>query len=558
MYENNKKMFGILICSSIGIIILLASLFFSKVDQTPLTGNDLIDFGDGWQINVTDQIDKEVQLPSRIKNVSFGDTMVLTKILPSDIDSKTCIFFRASHQNVRVYVDKVLVYSFGWNENRLFSKSPACVWVEVPMTSNQSGTQIKIELLGVYEKYANRINGIYIGDHGSIIHKIVNNNLGSILICVVLVVIGVCIICISVIIRNNKITTSFLRLGILSVLIGIWSACVTNTLQILFNNVYFLLNMEFLLFNLLLPIFLWFLLSFPYYSEQKWMNILFWTTIIQFLMIEGLQVIGIADYMESIKVTHITILGGIGYIIITGIRDLIQKHAMREEKILVASIVLLLIFIGIDLIRFYQFTDKDEGFYSRIGMLVFIGLWAIEVIRNMSKRFVSLARTKALETLAYEDLMTGLKNRTAFEERMNAYQKDSNMEELYIIIFDMNGLKHINDNYGHMKGDQAIIELSYIIKNTFITKGITYRIGGDEICVIGSESDLLDNEKLPMMLHEIEIAVEMSSKNLKVEYSVACGYAKVAGQDDKDIYQAFKEADHNMYESKQRMKQRER
>lgn len=555
MYKKSKQVNGILICCMIGIVILFASLFYSEVDQTPIREEQLTNYGDEWQINVENNSYSHVQLPSYIQNVTLGNTLILSKKLPSNIDEHNYLYFRASHQKVKIYVDDKLVYSFGWNDNRLFSKSPACVWVVVPLESNQSNDQLRIELVGVYENYANRINNIYIADKSAIIHDIVSKRLGSILICFVLVIIGMSMIAITVILRKSKITASLQRLGFLAVLIGVWSACVTNTLQILYNNVYFLLNLEFFLFNLLLPFFLWFLLSFKHYSEQKWINLIFWMSIVQFMAIEGLQLIGIADYLESIVVTHIIMIFGIGYIIVTGVWDIFHKHATSEVKVLILSVILLMIFIGIDIIRFYQLTNMDEGFYTRIGTLIFIGTWGAEVIRNMSNRFVYIARTKALETLAYEDLMTGLKNRTAFEEWMNAYGSNTNEEDVYIITFDMNGLKSINDNYGHMKGDQALVIIAKIIKNAFTPMGITYRIGGDEICVILSKASLIHTDEVKKKLQIIEEKVDKASKDLAIEFSVAVGYAKVSSKENKDIFEAYKEADSRMYVKKQEMKQ---
>jgi len=491
MLKRNRQAIGILICTIVGMVILFASVFFSKVDLNPIKGNKLTDFSDEWEINVENNSYYHVQLPSIIQNVSAGDTMIVSKKLPSDIADNSYIFFRASHQKVKIYIEEELIYSFGWDDERLFSKSPACVWVLAPLDSKQSNENIRIELTGVYEKYSNHINSMYIGDKSAIIHDIVSKRIGSILICISLIIIGFCMVGITMILRKSKINASLRRLGILAMLVGSWSACTTNMLQLIYGNVYFWLNLEFFLFGLLLPIFMWFLLSFSYYNEKKGMNQIFWVAIIEFNIIEVLQLLKLADYLESILITHVTMLVGIGYIILLVGWDIIRKKAVREAKVLSFSIIVLLVFISIDLIRFYKQPGIDDGFYTRIGMLIFIGLWGAEVVRNMSKRFVYLARTKALETLAYEDLMTGLKNRTAFEEWMNSYKSDEKSEDAYIVTFDMNGLKYINDNFGHMKGDQAIVMLAKIIKSTFLPIGITYRIGGDEICVILSKANLI-------------------------------------------------------------------
>lgn len=552
MRGKDRKLFGILGCVIVGCIIVLASLIFSKVDQQTIQGNTLDDFGKGWFVTVGHQSYLEVQLPAQIKGVKLGNTMVLNKMLPSDIDQHTYLFFRASHQNVKVYIGDELVYHFGWTEQRLFSKSPACNWVAVPLTEEQSNQPITIELTGIYNRYAGLINEISIGDKSAIIQQIICNRLGSIFICLTLIIIGTGMVAITLTLRKRQITVSLQRLGILAILIGIWSLCVTNTLQTLYGNVYVLLNLEFLIFNLLLPVFIWFLLSFQHYWEQRWMHGLYWVSIVQFILIQMLQIFHVADYMESIIITHIMIAIGIGMIIITGIFDLVRHHATREETVFVFSVILLLIFVCIDLIRFYQVDIIDEGFYTRIGTLIFIAIWALEVIRNMSKRFVNMAKTEALEVLAYVDLMTGLKNRTAFEERLNSVGDGLNY---FVITFDMNGLKEINDSFGHVKGDQAIIAVSHVIKKVFDPEGISYRIGGDEICVILSNSDPYKIKKWITLLTQVESAIMEEGMRLQIELSVAAGYAETNAGEQKDIYQTYREADHQMYERKRQMKE---
>jgi diguanylate cyclase (GGDEF)-like protein len=537
----------------IGIIVLIASLIGSKVDQLAIEASELADFGEAWQVDAGGKAYADVRLPSNIGDPVHGGTIVLEKNLPAQIQNNTNLFFRASHQKVKVLIGGSPVYSFGWDEQRLFGKTPASTWVIIPLTEAENGASVRIELTGVYERYTNKVNEIYIGDKSAIIHEIVNKRAGSLLICMILMILGAGMLAVSTILRSNRITASLLRLGVLSLLVGIWSTCVTNSLQIFYGNVFVLLNFEFFVFDLLLPVFIWFLLSFQHYREQKWLNWFFWASVIEFLLIEILQVTGIADYMESIIITHAMIAGVMGCIIGTGIRDLFQRHATREEKIFLVTVLMLMTFAGIDLVRFYQVNIMDEGFYTRIGTLLFVALWALEVIKSISRQFVNMAKTEVLEVLAYEDLMTGLKNRTAFEERLNTFESTSDSGDAYIIAFDMNGLKEINDKYGHMRGDQAIIAIARIIKEAF-ENGTCYRTGGDEICVILTGSELLGSESLQEILQKIETAIDAESKALNTEFSVAAGYSKASLNEKKDIYHAYREADRRMYACKHKMK----
>lgn len=552
--KDRRKVFGIIISFIIGLIILGSDLVVSKVDKPLLSTSSLENYSSGWDVTLNGITQSEIKLPVTVENASIGETIIITKELPAQIEKDTNIFFRSSHQNVKVYINEKKVYSFGWGEERLFGKSPGCSWVVVPIRTDQAGETVQIELTGTYNIYSGMIHSVYWGDRSAVLHEIVITRLGSILACIVLITIGCAMIIIALVLKNGRVTVSLFRLGILSLFVGVWSACVTNVLQVITGNVFMLLNLEFFTFTLMLPIFLWFLYSFSYYRNRKIIDILFWMSVILFLGIEILQLTSVADYMESIIASHILIGFVLAYLGITGIWELIKKGAPREVKMLVASVTLLLVSIGIDLARFYLVRSDDEGFYTRIGTLLFITLWAIEIIRNMSQIIVKMTRTKLLETLAYEDQMTGLKNRSAFEEKLKELRELKPVCDAFIIEFDMNNLKLINDNFGHSKGDMAIISIANIIKEEFGEICNCYRIGGDEICVIISDCQDISEGDVIFRMDRIYEKVLQASKMLDLSFSVAGGYAKLSPGEAGNIDEAYKEADKRMYESKQKMK----
>jgi diguanylate cyclase (GGDEF)-like protein len=72
----------------------------------------------------------------------------------------------------------------------------------------------------------------------------------------------------------------------------------------------------------------------------------------------------------------------------------------------------------------------------------------------------------------------------AFERDIDEiFKNDTKREQLRLIVFDLDGLKSINDAYGHVEGDKAIKKAFDIITETFKDNGMCYRIGGDEFCL---------------------------------------------------------------------------
>lgn len=549
---DGKEKIGFLICIITGLFVLLFGLFFSKVDLPTIASEKLTEYNENWIVSVGSFSGENIRLPAFLDTAEQGDTLVLRKLLPKKIENDTYLFFRASHQKVKAYIDGKEIYRFGWDEKLFYGKSPACAWILVPILKEQAGEALQIELTGVYTPYAGRVNGFFIGDKSSILTYLVTNRIGSIFICAALLILGFGMLVVAFILRSGKATKSLFRLAVLSMLVGVWSACTANVLQVLFEDVYTLLNLEFLTFSLLLPTTLWFLDSFDYYKDRKVMHLFFWSSVIVAVGIHLLQFFNLADYMETVSVHHILMGIFITYLAIDAMKALFRKRASREVRILTVSVIMIVFLSGLDLLKFYFYITIDDGFFTRIGMLLFIIIWASEIIQNMSKLIVKMTQTQLLEILAYQDQMTGLKNRSAFEEKMQEC-RENDMGEVYIIEFDMNDLKMINDNCGHAIGDQVIKGIADKLKKEFEENGISYRIGGDEFCVIVPKTPMVNEEFIMEKIVRVKAAVHTFGEELNLNLSLASGFSETTGKDD-DIDAVYRQADKRMYTDKQQMK----
>ena len=141
------------------------------------------------------------------------------------------------------------------------------------------------------------------------------------------------------------------------------------------------------------------------------------------------------------------------------------------------------------------------------------------------------------------DSMTGLKNRHAFEEMMTQLENDL-PSELCIIMADINGLKQTNDTLGHKAGDELIIGTSQCLKAAFEGVDTIYRIGGDEFCII--TTDTVENAKI--CFSRLEELISQWHGQYIDSLSVSTGAASVKNHDDLDS--TIIEADQKMYENK--------
>lgn len=160
---------------------------------------------------------------------------------------------------------------------------------------------------------------------------------------------------------------------------------------------------------------------------------------------------------------------------------------------------------------------------------------------------------------ATHDEMTGLANRALFYDRirndLSRVTRDGS--EFGLIIMDMDGLKAINDNYGHRAGDAALCEIARRASNALRKSDTIARLGGDEFGVILQPTQgisyLADGvERLSRVLCQ---PFEFESNWLQLSVSIG---AAIALKDGLDIDALLEHADQEMYQNKRERKRRDK
>lgn len=193
------------------------------------------------------------------------------------------------------------------------------------------------------------------------------------------------------------------------------------------------------------------------------------------------------------------------------------------------------------------------------------GIKHLQMIRQ-EKELISILNTNnlALSQASEHDELTGLYNRRGFmhalQRKLNELVRKSHREDSQIVaalyFMDLDGLKQINDNYGHEDGDFAIISTANILKEAFNSEMVG-RLGGDEYLGfrVLRESDLDDGSWLIEHINEImEDFNGYSNKPFRLGISV--GYKSFVVTDDTwhRISSFLDEADNMLYENKRARK----
>jgi diguanylate cyclase (GGDEF)-like protein len=149
------------------------------------------------------------------------------------------------------------------------------------------------------------------------------------------------------------------------------------------------------------------------------------------------------------------------------------------------------------------------------------------------------------------DALTGLNNRMAFISKYEELLKDpSNYgKKVTIFVADLNGLKKINDSFGHLAGDKAIATVAKALKKACPSDAICVRIGGDEMLAF-----ILGDHQCDNVIPDVETILEKESLMLGIRVSASIGTYTAVFEKDMDINKLIAIADAQMYEMKRNRK----
>lgn len=148
-----------------------------------------------------------------------------------------------------------------------------------------------------------------------------------------------------------------------------------------------------------------------------------------------------------------------------------------------------------------------------------------------------------LKHLSYRDSLTGLYNRRFIEDQLLRLNKSRNLP-ISIIMADVNGLKFINDSFGHSKGDEVIKIIANVMNQSLRGYELISRLSGDEFLII------LENTTF----EQAELICDRIKKNIKayktdIPISISLGYASKE-EYDENLSEISKKAETMMYQVK--------
>ncbi len=210
---------------------------------------------------------------------------------------------------------------------------------------------------------------------------------------------------------------------------------------------------------------------------------------------------------------------------------------------------LLMLITGINTAYGLLAVNVQQGDLLKMNIMnaVVFGLMSIAVgTYNSYTRAARYNSERITQLLLETDQMTGVFNRRSYEEVLRI--RDDDISAVTVGVFDVNGLKQVNDSRGHEAGDELIRGAAACINEAFRDHGSCYRIGGDEFVVIimGNE----DSALLESMELNFRMAVREWRGTLVERMSISYGIVSRWEMGDCTLSQMVAAADRRMYAAK--------
>ncbi len=479
-----------------------------------------------------------------------------------EMNKDMSLVYRSKDVYTKILIEDTILYETSVYNSKLYNKSPGNLWNILTINSKYSEKVVEIQIFMVYDTNAITVDSLLLGDKADIILGLFAENIFGIVISLLLILLGVVLFVIDILPSYGRIKKNhgLCWIGIFALLTGIWSLIETNVVQFCVKDVRILQLIDNIIITIdTIPLILYLNIEYKI-LQSKWIRLLAYIGTVYILICIAIQYIGTRDWHYvlngSLYIMMLTDASLCIYLVLMIINRINKKQPVLNCILQAVGLCSLCSCSIFETIRTINNDKMDRAGLIRIGMLILCVCFAIASQIETYKIVEQGLKYDLISKLAYSDGLTGLGNRTAYLEQLDEYQNNQRgILELGIIYLDVNNLKAVNDNLGHEFGDELITTAAKIIQDSFKRFGKSYRIGGDEFCVLmlgaGLKNDYLTGLNIFNQL--IEHTNKESIYTYKVQ--IAHGFTICDDFSMEKIEEAIASADSKMYENKKKLKE---
>ena len=340
-----------------------------------------------WQ--KSDGSSEKITVPGRY-SVSPEDTMIITSTLPEDYDSNT-LAVRSSLQSVRFYINGKLRSEYDTKDTRLAGKNSASRYVFCKTSDVDAGKELRIELRTNTKQYSGVVNTVYCGDKIDILEFLFTQYGMETIIAFFLLFASVITIIFSImlgLIYHTKFDMEYL--GWCMLMGSIWMLGESKFRQLLVPHSSALATLCFIILMLSpLPV-LFYADQVQHRKYRKLYLPIGWLAIFNFIISTILHLTGIADYIETLFVSHTILLLTVFVVLFTFALDL-KRDKKHRNLLAFSGLLAATISVMIEGISTY-FVVSLSGIFVGIGMMILFSLNVLRTAENI--HMIELQRQK--------------------------------------------------------------------------------------------------------------------------------------------------------------------
>ena len=519
-----------------------------------------IAFDEGWYLEDGSMAD--VSHLNKISSVEPYQEQSVYHSLPDDLEEGISLCFRSKNIYYQVYVDGELRYEPLRRESSVYNKSFGNRWNYVPLYLSDAGKIVEVRFHTVYDGGRACIDNLYLGSAAGEIVSTFTGKAVAFSTCLLILFVGLLLI-VADIPANMQMHKNheLLYLGLFAISIALWCLAETNLLQFYTDDSRIIQLLSCCaLIMIPIPLILYLDAAFGF-KKKAVVPVICGLSAAEFVICTVLHFTGVMDYHETLTFSSVMVAISAFLLFFS-----IMKNALWKGKSKIRNIYRVLRTVGfmglsiaavIDIFRYYRGSTNDNAMFVRIGLLIFIICYGSSSLERMINAVKLGVQSEFVSQLAYRDGLTGIGNRTAFQERLVELEKEKqNTSGIAIIMFDVNDLKLVNDNQGHQKGDELLVRSSEIITTAVESvEGSCYRIGGDEFVGILSGEDVTGRCEKIVVNFTKAMEEYNAVKGQPFRISIASGYAVYDKLDEEEmLMDVYQQADVRMYENKKMIK----
>ena len=536
------------------VILLLCSLTLTYNAKHPTKEID-----GGWNVTINGHTSENVSLTEFYKildkKLALGDHIVMSTVLPDIgyLPSPTLVF-KSRYTTLHCYLDGNEIYSFGdklYHDNRFLGK----LYHIITLDNKYAGKILVFDMYVSEDNPFTELEPPMLGTHKDIGGMLVHSNLVIIAAGSFMFIFGVAFLCIGLffVIAVPEVT-SLLFGALLSMNLGAWLLSYYNVLSF-FIYTPKETEIEFFTLYIIIPyccLILYYVLELK--GNRIYVAIIFICSgipLLQYILHFGFNI----HLRSTLLLYHIDGVIGFSVLIYYAIK-LAKKEKVNSAALTqVTGILCFACALFIHIIIYYlrglhvkTFPSFDKLIIA-IGCLLFVMCQLATYMLFITENYAKKQENISLSHLAYADGLTNLANRAKAEKYMTDLDKSDN--DYCMISIDLNGLKPINDKFGHPTGDKYIKDFAKVLTNTFGELGLCARVGGDEFLVVLENSGTHDiNGLIDRMNSALNV---MNALYTEYQRSVATGYAFRHEFKNPTAHKVYMRADKRMYDEKRKM-----